>query len=54
MTYLAHPAHYTPGEFRTMVRGLKFAKGWWNYFRLNQENRDLQSVGGWVRRHMRK
>ncbi len=28
MTYLAHPAHYTPGEFRTMVRGLKFAKGW--------------------------
>jgi Putative peptidoglycan binding domain/N-acetylmuramoyl-L-alanine amidase len=28
MTYLAHPAHYTPDEFRTLVSGLKFDKGW--------------------------
>ena len=28
MTYLAHPTHYAPDEFRTLVRGLKFDKGW--------------------------
>lgn len=35
-------------------RWLKFAKGWWNYFRLTEEKRDLQAVGGWTRRHIRK
>ncbi len=33
---------------------LKFANGWWNYFQLSEENRNLKSVGGWIRRHMRK
>lgn len=33
---------------------LKFARGWWNYFRLSQEKRDLQAIGGWTRRHVRK
>ena len=28
MTYLAHPMHYTLAEFRTMLTGLKFDKGW--------------------------
>ncbi len=28
MTYLAHPAHYAPEEFRALIQGLKFDKGW--------------------------
>ena len=28
MTYLTHPAHYAPEEFRTLLQGLKFDKGW--------------------------
>jgi len=33
---------------------LRYSTGWWNYFRLSQEQRDLKSVGGWIRRHIRK
>ena len=28
MAYLAHPTHYSPAEFRTLLAGLKFARGW--------------------------
>jgi hypothetical protein len=28
MTYLAHPTHYAPAEFRTLLAGLAFDKGW--------------------------
>lgn len=28
MTFLAHPTHYALSEFRTLVRGLKWDRGW--------------------------
>jgi len=31
-----------------------YLKGWWNYYRLAEERRNLYALEGWVRRHMRK
>jgi len=31
-----------------------YLKGWWNYFCLAQERRDLHGLEGWIRRHIRK
>ena len=31
-----------------------YLRGWWNYFCLAEERRNVRAVEGWVRRHMRK
>lgn len=31
-----------------------YLKGWWNYFQLAEERRDIFDLDGWIRRHMRK
>jgi group II intron reverse transcriptase/maturase len=31
-----------------------YLKGWWNYFRLAEERRNIHQLEGWIRRHMRK
>jgi RNA-directed DNA polymerase len=31
-----------------------FVRGWWNYFRLAEERRNILNLEGWVRRHIRK
>lgn len=31
-----------------------FIRGWWNYFQLADRRREIISLGGWIRRHMRK
>jgi len=31
-----------------------FVPGWWNYFRLAEERRNVLNLEGWVRRHIRK
>lgn len=31
-----------------------YVTGWWQYFRLAQERRDLFGLEGWIRRHIRK
>lgn len=35
-------------------RWCAYLRGWWNYFCLAEERRNLQAVEGWIRRHMRK
>ena len=30
-----------------------YLKGWWNYFRLAEECRNLHGLEGWIRRHIR-
>lgn len=32
----------------------QFIQGWWNYFQLADQLRDLRDLEGWMRRHMRK
>src|SRR3990167_5721716 len=31
-----------------------YIRGWWNYFQLADWRREVISLGGWIRRHMRK
>lgn len=31
-----------------------YIRGWWNYFQLADWRREIRSLGGWIRRHMRK
>jgi RNA-directed DNA polymerase len=31
-----------------------FVRGWWNYFRLAEERRNILDLEGWIRRHIRK
>jgi len=31
-----------------------YLKGWWNYFRLAEERRNIFNLEGWIRRHIRK
>ena len=35
-------------------RWCAYLRGWWNYFCLAEERRNVRAVEGWVRRHMRK
>ena len=32
----------------------QYIQGWWNYFGINERPKDLQRIGGWIRRHIRK
>jgi RNA-directed DNA polymerase len=32
----------------------KFATGWWNYFQIATQRRNVADTAGWIRRHMRK
>ena len=47
MTYLAHPIHYTPNEFRTLLAGLKFDKGWRPSFP-TLHNTGVPSLAQWL------
>ena len=47
MTYLAHPVHYTPAEFRAYVSGLKFDKGWKPSFP-TLHNTGVPSLAQWL------
>lgn len=31
-----------------------YIRGWWNYFRLAEERRNIRDTEGWIRRHIRK
>lgn len=31
-----------------------YIRGWWSYFRLAEDRRDIHNVEGWIRRHIRK
>jgi len=31
-----------------------YLKGWWNYYQLAEDRRRVYSLGGWIRRHIRK
>ena len=31
-----------------------YLKGWWNYYKLAEDRRSVHSLGGWIRRHIRK
>lgn len=31
-----------------------YLKGWWNYYQLAEDRRNVHSLGGWIRRHIRK
>jgi len=31
-----------------------YLQGWWNYYRLAEERRDVLALEGWIRRHIRK
>lgn len=31
-----------------------YLKGWWNYFHLAEERRNIYELEGWIRRHIRK
>ena len=31
-----------------------YIRGWWNYYQLADWRREITSLGGWIRRHMRK
>jgi RNA-directed DNA polymerase len=31
-----------------------YIRGWWNYFRLAEERRNIHDIEGWIRRHIRK
>ena len=31
-----------------------YIRGWWNYFQLTEERRDIYDLEGWIRRHIRK
>lgn len=35
-------------------RWQRYVRGWWNYFRLAEERRQIFRLEGWVRRHIRK
>jgi RNA-directed DNA polymerase len=35
-------------------RWQRYIRGWWNYFRICQQQRDIRALEGWMRRHMRK
>src|SRR5271165_397450 len=47
MTYLVHPAHYAPVEFRALVAGLKFDKGWKPEFP-TLHNTGVPSLAQWL------
>lgn len=32
----------------------QYIRGWWNYFRYANDQRDVEGLSGWIRRHMRK
>ncbi|WP_367870963.1 group II intron reverse transcriptase/maturase [Luteolibacter sp. Populi] len=32
----------------------RYIRGWWNYFQLAGWRREVEDLGGWIRRHMRK
>jgi RNA-directed DNA polymerase len=32
----------------------RFITGWWNYFQIATNRRNVESLSGWIRRHMRK
>ena len=34
--------------------GRVYLKGWWNYYQLAEDRRRVYSLGGWIRRHIRK
>ena len=44
--------HRTEDELKT--RWKSYIKGWWNYFGYANWRREVHSLGGWIRRHMRK
>ncbi len=35
-------------------RWCAYLQGWWNYYRLAEQRRDVYDLEGWIRRHMRK
>lgn len=32
----------------------QYISGWWNYFQLAENRREIESLSGWIRRHIRK
>ena len=32
----------------------QYIRGWWSYFRLTERPREMQTIGRWIRRHIRK
>lgn len=32
----------------------RYVRGWWNYFRISDDDSDIRRKEGWIRRHMRK
>jgi RNA-directed DNA polymerase len=42
----------TSEQLRDQWQG--YIRGWWNYFQLADWRREVESLSGWIRRHMRK
>ena len=42
----------TSEELRHQWR--QYISGWWNYFQLAENRRDIERLSGWIRRHIRK